>query len=120
MKQRPMIMNIGNMSLATRRALGVVKHVTDMANAMATDPRQGERLKKHECRACFYSGRISGAAMTERDCMSCGGEQQYGSTATDALCLPCAKAHSLCKHCGGDLDMRTQRKHWPEPTITEG
>ena len=84
------------------------------AKALGYDARKNERLKRHECKACFYASRIGGAAMTTRPCMSCGSEEMYGSTATDVLCMDCATKHGLCKHCGGDLEMRTRRKDWPE------
>lgn len=84
------------------------------AEEVTNDARKNERLKRHECKACFYASRIGGAAMTTRPCMSCGSEEMYGSTATDVLCMDCATKHGLCKHCGGDLEMRTRRKDWPE------
>ena len=114
MQQRPIVMNKGNMIGATERAKARVKDWCDLAEEVTNDARKNERLKRHECKACFYASRIGGAAMTTRPCMSCGSEEMYGSTATDVLCMDCATKHGLCKHCGGDLEMRTRRKDWPE------
>lgn len=78
------------------------------------DSRRAERLKKHECKACFYiRGKLGGAAMTHRACGICGEDQLYSNTNTDVLCRDCAVKHNLCKHCGGDLDMRPKRRKWP-------
>jgi hypothetical protein len=113
MEQRPAAMNKVNMIGATERAKARVKDWCDLAADATNDTRKAERLKRHECKACFYAGRIGGAAMTYRKCMSCGSDELYGSTATDVLCMACAVKHCLCKHCGGDLEMRTRRKEWP-------
>lgn len=104
---------------ATERAKARVKGWADLAEEVASDARKAERLKRHECKACFYSSRIGGAAMTTRSCMSCGSDEMYGSTATDVLCMVCATKHELCRHCGGDLEMRTRRKDWPETPNVE-
>lgn len=114
MQQRPMIMNRGNIIGATERAKDRVKSWVDLANEVVIDSRNAERIIKHECKACFYSSRIGGSAMTKRPCMSCASDEIYGSTATDVLCRSCAIKHGLCRHCGGDMEMRTRRKDWPE------
>jgi len=46
--------------------------------------------------------------------MCCGKDQLYGNTRTDALCLECAQETMLCKHCGGDRELRTERRDWPD------
>lgn len=119
MEQRPSIMNVSNMLSATERAKQRVSDMLQLADDLKNDPRKEERLARCECPACFYFSRIGGAAMTRRLCMSCGKIELYGSTNTDALCPDCAKEHSLCKHCGGDLDMRTRRRNWPKPKTAE-
>jgi hypothetical protein len=81
------------------------------------DAQKGERIAAQNCKACWYvlrGGMVAGAAMTTQPCACCLLPQTYGSTNTDALCMPCAHQNSMCKHCGGDLDMRTQRRIWPE------
>ena len=114
MEQRPMAMKKGNMIGATERAKARVKAWADLATEVESDARQVARLDRHECKACFYASRMGGAAMTKRPCMSCGSVEMYGSTNTDVLCMGCATKHSLCKHCGGDLEMRARRNDWPE------
>ena len=119
MKQRPIAMNKGNMIGATGRAKARVRSWMELADDVIKDTKKADRLKHHECKACFYSSRIGGAAMTTRPCMSCGSDEMYGSTATDVLCIACATKHELCRHCGGDLEMRTRRKDWPETPNVE-
>lgn len=92
--------------LAQRRCDSVVK----MAQAIKEDTRKEAREQASLCKACFYSeGRLGGAAMTTRPCALCDTEEMYGSTATDPVCLACARQHELCKQCGGDLHLRSQR-----------
>lgn len=119
MRSRPAIMNKCNMIRATEYAKDRVRRLIDRANEVTADARKIDRLKKHECKACFYESRIGGSAITMRPCMSCGNEEMYGSTATDVLCMKCATKHNLCKHCGGDIEMRARRKNWPDtPDLT--
>lgn len=113
MEQRPQVMNEGNMIGATERAQQRVKAWIEHAAEVQTDARKPERLARLECKACFYASRIGGAAMTYRPCMCCGSRELYSSTSTDVLCAPCATAGDLCKRCGGDREMRVQRKAWP-------
>lgn len=103
-----------NMVAWTERAKARVNEWLKLANAASYDERQTERIKRHECKACYYGGRVGGSAMTKQSCMCCGKDEVYSSTDTDTLCMPCAVKHSLCKRCGGDLEMRTRRRDWPE------
>lgn len=101
---------------ATLDAKYRVRRTLELARALEGDTRQAERLALNVCKACFYrEPRIAGAAITQQPCMCCGEVQMYGSTNTDALCFECAHTHSLCKHCGGDLDMDEDRASWPAP-----
>lgn len=97
---------------ATDHAISCQKDVITRALEAATDPHKTERLTACQCIRCYYiyPDRIGGAAMTVQPCGVCGKDVMYGSTATDVLCLPCAKEHELCKHCGGDVHMRPRRK----------
>ena len=113
MRQRAKKLNTGNMISDTYRAKDYYNSWIELANKATSDTDKAERLKRHECKACFYGGRIGGATITTRPCMCCGKEEHYGSTNTDVLCLDCAKKHKLCKHCGGDIEMRIRRKDWP-------
>lgn len=85
----------------------------DRADRIKDDTEKQDRKKAQQCKACYYFTGLGGAAVTNRECAGCGEDQTYGSTNTDALCLPCAAEHKLCKHCGGDLEMRPGRRNWP-------
>ncbi len=113
MKRTALKMNVGNMVVWTERSKSTVEHFIETAKNMTTDPERKERMSRHECVACYYSSRFGGSAVTTQPCMSCGKEELYGNTNTDALCLDCAKKHGLCKHCGGDIKLRVRRKKWP-------
>ncbi|KWU26280.1 hypothetical protein AS149_25145 [Burkholderia cenocepacia] len=83
------------------------------ARELAEDVQREERLSRQLCRACHYFTRFAGAAMTRQPCACCNVPQTFGSTNVDVLCMDCAQAHALCKHCGGDIEMRTERGGWP-------
>ncbi len=103
------------MTSSTHMAVRMTEDTIRMAERLEADPARAQRIAGSLCRWCFYaSGRLAGAAMTMQPCSACGVDQHYSSTATDVLCLPCANEHSLCKRCGGDREMRTLRRKWPE------
>lgn len=99
---------------ATEFAKSRVESIIKRAKEIELDTLKAERIKACECKACFYSDRIGGAAITSRPCMCCNEMQHYGSTATNTLCKPCATKHDLCKRCGGDIELRVRRRKWPE------
>lgn len=83
------------------------------AQQMTEDPDMVKRLEACECVVChtgYGSGRIGGAMITTRLCGVCDAEMRFCSTCTDAVCLSCAKRLGLCKHCGGDIDLKQRRK----------
>ena len=100
----------------THRSKELVDSIIQRAKEIETDARKDERVAAQLCKACFYGSHIGGSAMTHRPCMSCGQDQMYASTYTDVLCKPCAVEGKLCKHCGGDIDMKVGRRNWPEVT----
>jgi predicted nucleic acid-binding Zn ribbon protein len=103
------------MTSATYQASDYASDLIARATRLQDDPEREKRVAAGLCRWCYYAaGRLGGASMTTQPCASCGEDQMYGSTATDALCLPCAKEHSLCKRCGGDRETRTLRRKWPK------
>lgn len=115
MHKPPKKMDAVNMVRASEDAKRRVKGWIEQAEKANNDPGKTDRLKKQECIACYYSSRVGGQAITEQDCMCCGETQTYSSTATDVLCMDCARAHDLCKRCGGDIKMRSRRKQgWPK------
>jgi len=96
--------------------------IVKSALAADQDNDRVKRLQLSLCRSCHYFGNgIGGAAMTTRPCGICQTPVTYGSTCTDALCLNCAKKHSLCKHCGADRELRPHRRKfdWIKPTVLE-
>lgn len=109
-----MKMNIKNMVWATERSKRYISNILDLAMMLKIDHNKKERLNANQCVWCFYGSRIGGAAMSHNKCMSCNKEEMYSSTDTDVLCLPCAKEHKLCKHCGADLELRVGRRNWSE------
>lgn len=75
------------------------------------DQDREKRLEKQECKYCYIiDPRIGGQAMTHSQCAICGGTIINSSTCVDKICKACAAEHSLCKHCGGDLEMRQNRR----------
>jgi hypothetical protein len=106
MKHRSWTLNLGNVEHATR--LG--RESLERLRKLVEDPESSARREAQECVLCYYSARIGGAAITERDCGGCGAPQQFMNTATDVLCRDCAKAYGLCKHCGADVALKPRRK----------
>jgi hypothetical protein len=102
-----------DMAMATEKAWFRVRDIIEVARKFTEDSGREDRQKVQKCKACFYQSRIAGQAFTTRACMCCGEPHTYTSTATDVLCLGCAKANRLCKACGGDIDMDTRRRDWP-------
>lgn len=96
---------------ATELAKGQLEWIIDLAKLLKEDPHKIERRKKALCKPCFYNrSRIGGAAMTFQPCGICGEEMPFGNTVTDSCCTKCALENNLCKHCGGDIEMRQRRK----------
>jgi hypothetical protein len=104
-----------------------VEHATDTAKMISeggiqhalefmADFNKEKRLKKRECKTCFYfrSGRIGGAAMTTVKCGVCEEDMMFGSTCIDKLCGKCSDENELCVFCGGDIKMRIRRHYTPK------
>lgn len=100
---------------ATNRAVDLAADHLNRAHAFNGDTERKQRLIESCCKSCWYfmRPRIGGAAMTTWYCGMCAKRALDGSTATDRVCLACAKEHRLCTQCGGDLDMRVKRRKWP-------
>lgn len=113
MRQKPMIMSPSNIVMATTMANNRIKSTLKLAERLQTDPEKSKRLEDQLCLSCYYYNAIAGQAFTNRECGLCGEDQLYGNTNTDALCKTCAKEHQLCKHCGGDLELRDKRRKFP-------
>lgn len=91
-------------------ATGARKDHFDRMTRMVNDVTCDQRRDAQECPVCFYSQKIGGASMTESKCSMCGKELIFGNTNTDELCIGCATVHGLCKHCGGDIELKQRRK----------
>ena len=109
---------------ATKRSIAKINSLMERVIKITNDVDSEKRLENRYCLACHYFDRIGGAAMTTRSCMSCGVDVVYGSTNTDALCMECAVKHKLCKHCGGDIDLKVQEEqpkteHFHKPASPE-
>lgn len=113
MRQFPMSFTKSALVSATSRSKERVEDTLALAERIKSDLDMDERKKAQLCKACFYFTALGGSRITSRECAGCGKDQVYGSTNTDALCMDCARKHSLCKHCGGDLEMRVKRRNWP-------
>ena len=102
---------------STETANAAVLDHLDRAARLQRDDQRVERMGRSLCSSCFYlQGWAGCASCTTRPCALCHEDQTYGSTATDMLCLPCARSNSLCKRCGGDIDLRVLRRKWPDAT----
>lgn len=98
---------------ATARANKRCNDALELARKLIEDPERKERLAAQRCKACFYFRSMSGSACTTQPCACCATPETFGSTNTSVLCIPCAKEHSLCRHCGSDLELRERRRNWP-------
>ena len=89
-----------------------IASMRELLDKIDTDPQKKDRIKKCECKICFYQtgGRIGGAAMTDRECAFCGEVMHFGSTATNKMCQGCATKAGLCKICGADINYVNKRK----------
>lgn len=111
MKRKPPQMTKHLMVLRTHMARDTLRR----AREIESDMRRVARHAAQNCKACFYFPGMGDAAMITQPCMSCGSPELYSSTNTDVLCMTCARESDLCKHCGGDREMRERRRNWPEP-----
>jgi hypothetical protein len=103
--------NLNSVNNASYNASARADAAIELAKNLKHDPERDARLAKGECPMCYYQkGRIGGAAMTNRECGLCGKLMQFTSTNTDTVCQECAVARKLCRHCGGDINMKQRRK----------
>ena len=115
MRARQRVVDGHTVSQATWRAKQRILAVHRQSAFFNEDPERGIRLAKQECMFCHYAaGRLGGAAMTTAQCAICGKEKVFGNTCVDILCQDCAKKHSLCLHCGGDVDTKQRRNRFQD------
>lgn len=113
MESKRDMMKESDFKLKTFLARSRVKKTLELAKQLEADSDSTKRVQQQKCKSCHYFPRIAGQAFTSKPCACCGEVQTFSSTATDAFCQPCATKHDLCKTCGGDREMRDDRKDWP-------
>jgi hypothetical protein len=101
------------LTMANYMARKRVQNALVMAEKLNTDPDKEKRLEAQRCLSCFYFVAIVGQAFTDANCACCGKHERYSNTSTDLLCVECACRDNLCKHCGADINLNNDRKHWP-------
>ena len=91
--------------VASEKACSVIEEYTK-------DKQKQAREGLCKCRYCYYlrGARLAGQAFTEWNCGVCDKESMHCNTSTPVVCMDCAKKHSLCSSCGGDLYDREKRK----------
>ena len=123
MKAKKGVLNRANIAHATGRGKRYVDETLTAARKLSKDEDRKERLTKSLCLSCFYlfKSRMGGATITQRECACCDKEMQFGSTATDLLCLDCASDNGLCAQCGADVELKERRKLYPfQQNTTQG
>lgn len=98
-------LNIDNINFNT----SVRSDYVDKCQRIINDTNRESRLKDQLCVVCYESDKIGGCAITRKPCDACQTPVTYSSTYTDMLCHLCAKNHKLCKHCGGDIQLKRRR-----------
>lgn len=110
--RRPL--DIVAMVRATDRAAGSIERLRETVHRIDGDTERTARIADCRCKYCYYArGNIGGASITPFDCGICGATHSSPSTDTDVVCRDCARAHSLCRRCGGDFETRERRRKWP-------
>ena len=90
------------------------RHINDLRKRLA-DFDNAKAGHDGQCKYCTFirPERIGGAAITEGTCGLCERPMTFGNTCTDRLCPECAHDNGLCRHCGGDLELKDRRKPYP-------
>lgn len=89
-----------NTYYSTLRYTNLKKHLNDFE----LDLYEDQRLKKQECKTCYYlKNSMAGQAFTKYACGNCGKEQMYHNTNTPRYCEECAKEFNVCIRCGAEL-----------------
>lgn len=99
--------------MQTSMCLARVTNALELAQKLTDDPERLHRLKAQECKACWYFNQFGGQAITTRPCAACTEVITWGNTNCPVLCVPCAKAIKLCRHCGSDIGLNPKRRKWP-------
>jgi hypothetical protein len=101
-----------NTSMSSQRT----KNTLERAAKCLNDTERAQRLKKLECKGCYYfSTGFGGQAFTTWYCGICAKEDKHANTNTPKVCKDCAKKHKICRRCGGDINMSHRRRKFPTP-----
>lgn len=90
---------------ATTRAYFVIRDAISRGLDMKHDRLKKRRLEARECRACFYTRRISGQAISGYKCKYCEVCGEHGNTSVPKLCQRCSEAHNRCRRCEADIEV---------------
>lgn len=107
-------MTQGDMRIATEYSVQRMKDYLELSYKLINDPDKVARIKKCECRWCFYSPKWHAGMPRAYQCGVCGVDHVRGNPLIIKICQQCATKHSLCRECGGDLEMRARRRNWPD------
>ena len=98
----------------TNEVASYVHALIERAEAMKSDDDREIRLEEvSECVYCYVPYgpcRQGGTKTTHRECGLCSTILHSSDTSCDVLCIECARKNDLCKHCGGDVDLKVRRK----------
>lgn len=83
--------------LATARSKALFEGFLARADQARQDTHQVERLRRPECKSCFY---LQPPQATATDLQHCGG-CKAALIYKDEFCRPCALHRNICRRCGG-------------------
>lgn len=86
--------------LATARSKALYDGFLDRADQARQDARRDARLRRPECRACFYL--MAPPERASGNCAGCNGLLAFN----EAFCSRCAAHRSVCRRCGADLEFK--------------
>ena len=94
------------------QAKNYIKSLLSRAESLQQDSSKEDRLKKGECKSCYYIlSKIGGAAITKSNCKICDRDIINSSTCVNTLCTNCSKENNLCRHCGADMSLRLSKSY---------
>lgn len=97
----------------TNEVASYVRALIERAEAIKDDAERHHRWDVSECVYCYgpYGADRQGSTCTVRmECGLCDKIVAFATSNFDLLCVECARKNGLCKHCGGDVDLKVRRK----------
>ena len=102
--------NKSDIEFRNGQAKNYIESLLSRAESLQRDSSKEDRLKKGECKSCYYIlSKIGGAAITKSNCKICDREIINSSTCVNTLCTNCSKENGLCRHCGADMLLKLRR-----------